>query len=145
MVTIEFMEAFEKHFYRSGKTSLATADIKLEPHIISFPMTPFNPYFEEFSDKIQRLIESGICPERLAGRTSTSMLRNKLYDETVPALVLSMDDLGIGFEICLILLVLSVATFILEVIFSKIKQTVKEYLTVLYAVKSFIGVGPKAM
>lgn len=121
------------------------AKIQLEPHIISFPMTPFNPLFEEFSEKIQRLIEAGICPDRLGGRISTSKLRNKLFDEKIPALVLSMDDLKIGFQVCCITLVLSVAAFILEVIYLKIRQTISEYLAAVYAVKAFTRIGQVMM
>lgn len=145
VVTTEFMEALEKHFYRSGKTSVAVADVNLEPIFISFAMTPFNPFFEEFSEKIQRLVEAGICPDRLAGRTSNAKLRNKLFDEEVPALVLSMDDLGVGFEVCLIPLIMSAVAFFVEVIYSKLKATVQEYFAAMYAVAAFIRIRQVAM
>lgn len=131
------MEALEKHFYRSGKTSVAIADVTLAPIFISFAMTPFNPYSEIFFEIIQRLIEAGICPDRLAGRTSNVKLRNTLYDEEVPPLVLSMDDLGVGFEVCLIPLTLSFVAFIFEVLCPIIKQNILEYAVAIYSVVAF--------
>lgn len=134
------MEALEKHFYRSGKTSVATADVSLEPHFISFAMTPFSPCFKDFSEIIQRLVEAGVCPDRLAGRTSNAKLRNELYDKEVPVLVFSMDNLGVGFEICLIPLVLSALAFIFEIIYFKIKQPTAKYL-IIHAVTAYVKTG----
>lgn len=61
-----------------------------------------------------------------------------MYDEEIPALVLSMEDLGIGFGVCLIPLVLSVTVFVFEVIFSTTKQTAKEYLAALFVALTFV-------
>lgn len=107
---------------------------------INFPVRSFSPFYEIFNEKIQRLVEAGICPHRLVGRISFEKSVNKRFDEEIPALVLSMDDLEIGFELCLIPLMLSVAVFIFEVFYTKMKQTVKDHLLAACIILAFIKI-----
>lgn len=116
-VTVQYIDNVEKRYYRSGKTSLEIVgqDSFIWTSFITFSMLEYDPFFEEFSEAIQRLIEAGVCPERLYGQIAGVKLRNQRTNEEVPALVLTMDDLGIGFVACLIPLLLGVASFIVEV------------------------------
>lgn len=101
-------------------------------------MRSYSPFFEIFADNIQKLVEAGFCPHRLAGIITSS--RRELYEDEIPPLVLSMDDLGVGFEVCLIPLALSLLVFVSEVIYSKVRKTVKDYLTALFAVVTFLKI-----
>lgn len=135
---MEYLSSVEKFYYRNGKTSIEVSDFDLETQTITFPIRSYSPFFEVFSEKIQQLLEAGICPHRLAKKTLSTDGKNKkmykMYDEEIPALVLSMEDLGVGFEICFIPLMLSVAVLFFEVAYSK----AKEYLAVPFKVFTFI-------
>lgn len=114
MVTKEFVEKFERQILADGKTSLNFLEEKLREYFVTFAMPKFSPFFEEFKNKIQRLIEAGICPEKLAIGTFPVSFKQDKIDIEVPALVLNMDDLEIGFLVCLVPLALSVIAFIGE-------------------------------
>lgn len=112
--TYELIAATQKKDYRSGKSSIQVIKDKTLPMEITFSMEPFHPFFEEFHDKIQRLIESGTMRFNEAGQSFG-------FDEEVPPLVLSMDDLGIGFVVCMIPLTLGAIAFIVEVLSPNVK------------------------
>lgn len=132
--TLEFLNKVEKTDYRTGKTSIEISELDIESQPITFPMPSNTPFYETFKEKIQWLAEAGICPYRLAAKTLSQAGENSMmYDEEIPALVLSMDDLGIGFEFCLFPLLLSLLAFILEIIHSRIK----ELLTVLIVMNAY--------
>lgn len=137
--TLEFLDKVEKTDYRSGKTSIVVSDLDLETQAIFFPMLLNNPFYETFEDIIQRLTEAGICPYRLIAKFFTfmksEMQTNKMFDEEIPALVLSMEDLGIGFEFCLIPLLLSLLVFSFEVIYPRLEK----YLTALTTIVVFFN------
>lgn len=136
---MEFLERIEKTSYRNGKSSIEISEnIKLKFEQTIFPIRNLSPFYGIFNKMIQQLVETGFCPHRLLGKTLSSKTKNKMFDEEIPALVLSMDDLGVGFEICLIPLSLSLTVFIFEVFYSKAKQKVQEYLTAVFAVLTFI-------
>lgn len=113
--TLEFLSKMEKKYYRNGKTSIKILDLDSREQAVNFPIQWFSPFYEKFNEKIQALIEAGICPHRLAGKVvPKTELTGRRYDEEMPPLVLSMDDLGVGFEVCLIPLALSVLVFNFE-------------------------------
>lgn len=121
MITLQFLNILEKSRYRSGKPSFRFLNVEGRTILIAFAMTPFDPFFEEFDEKIQRLLEAGVCPYRLNGDIIPIDDKNDLYDEEVPPLVLSMDDLGIGFIVCLIPLTLSIFVFMIEIAVPRIR------------------------
>lgn len=132
--TLEFLNKVEKTDYRTGKTSIEISELDIESQPITFPMPSNTPFYGTFGEKIQWLSEAGICPYRLATKTLSKAGENsKMYDEDIPALVLSMDDLGVGFEACLIPLTLSLIVFICEVVYQKVTA----YLIAFYIVSTF--------
>lgn len=141
--TLEFLDKVEKTDYRNGKTSIENSNLESRFQRISFPIQFFSPFYEVFVEKIQALIEAGICPHRLAGQLYSKRFRSKMFDEEIPALVLSMEDLGVGFEICLIPLGLSVVVFVLEVIYAKVKRLVGNYLVAAFVVLAFIKINKR--
>lgn len=120
VITIEHIELIEKRFYRSGKTSLEVLDYNVGTQFITFPLIPFSPFYEEFHATILRLIEAGICPDRLNGGMQRVISQSKRCNEDVPPLVLTLDDLGIGFIVCSVPLCLSAVAFLLELLIPKI-------------------------
>lgn len=115
----------EKYNFRNGKTSIEISEeFKLETQMITFPIPSGSPFYEVFGEQIVRLLEAGICPYRLTGSLLNMKVKTKRYDEEIPALVLSMEDLGVGFEVCLIPLALSIVSFIFEVIYAKARDCV---------------------
>lgn len=135
---MEYLDKIEKLHYRSGKTSIdISEEIELERKLITFPVRIFSPFYKQIEDTIQKLLEAGICPYRLNGKLSEEKFRNKRFDEEIPPLVLSMEDLGIGFEVCMIPLALSFFVFSVEIIWPRMKLSAKEYLTAVYVVFTF--------
>lgn len=139
--TVEFVKQFEKYHYRNGKSSVEISEeIKIESQMITFPTRSFSPFYEVFKEKIQGFVEAGIRFDMYARKKLMTTQRIDSYDEEIPALVLSMEDLGVGFEVCLIPLALSVALFAFEVIYSKIRKFVNESLVAAFAVLTFIRI-----
>lgn len=111
----------------------------LRHEIITFTMPLYSPFFEEFKDIVQRLIESGICPEMLGGKKYSFVYSAERTDNEVPALVLIMDDLAIRFLVCLLPLALSVVAFVCEVSVPRIKTleiTARDLLTFLFLIRA---------
>lgn len=119
-ITLEFIDTIEKSFYRSGKTSLTVLDYNVGTQFITFPLSPFSPFYEDFHETILRLIEAGICPDRMNGKMKKVVFQSKRRNEDVPPLVLTLDDLGIGFIVCSVPLCFSALVFLLEVLIPKI-------------------------
>lgn len=134
-LSMDYIEMLERRYFRSGKSSLAFLDEDIRSLTITFPMLPFNPFYEEFEEKIQRLIEAGTCPKRLIGRIVASTSENKRFNEDVPPLVLTLDDLGIGFVACLVPLGLSIIVFVIEISASKLRQ-LQNYLKAVFRWKT---------
>lgn len=134
-ITLEYLEYLESRRYRSGKTSLEVVEDQNVPVMTTFIMPLQNALVEEFFDMIRRLMEAGIKFRQQMQNAA------KPFVEEVPALVLSMDDLRIGFIACLIPLALSAVVFIFEVSVPKIKILVKamrDVLTAVYVIAAFL-------
>lgn len=134
LATSKLITKVEKKAYRSGKMSVKIINDKSVPLMLSFTMEFFNPFYDEFHYQIQRFIESG---RSVFHRN----FRHRLYDEPVPPLVLSINDLEIGFMVCLIPLALSAIAFIFEVALSKVKLLafrLRDTLTVVFVVAAFV-------
>lgn len=136
--TLEFLENLEKLSYRNGKTSIEILENnKLGAQRITFQMPSYSPFWKIFNERIQSLLEAGMCPHRLADHILSERSMNTRFDEEIPPLVLSMDDLGVGFGVCLIPLALSVSVFVFEVAYSKVKLFLKE-CSVLFVIFVFV-------
>lgn len=135
-ITLEYLDFMENRKYRSGKTSLEVVQDQTVPVMTTFLLPSLHPFFEEFHDKIHRLIESGRSfPKKHESQT-------KRFDDEVPALVLSMEDLGIGFAVCLVPLTLGAVAFVVEVTVSKIKllaKTMWDVLTAASVIRAFFA------
>lgn len=111
----------------------------LRSEIITFTMEICSPYFELVKEVTMRLIEAGICQEWLS---YFNLAHDRSQDE-VPALVLTLEDLAVGFLVCMIPLTLSVIAFIYEVAVPKIKTLAiktRDLLTFVFLIRAFAGI-----
>ena len=101
-------------FYRSGKSSLAILEEDMNTIFSSMLMSNYDPWNEEFNEQLHFLVSSGIY----------NFIRS-FYDledqippqsEEIPPMVLTLDHLGIGFEVCGIVCLLSIFIFLLELL-----------------------------
>lgn len=140
VATAEFMEFFEKRAYRNGKLSIGFLNQKLPGIFTSFPMAPLDPFFEEFDEKIQMFVESGVF--------IVTILQFKynvrtMYNEEVPPLVLTLDDLSVGFIVCLVPMALGVIAFLVEATAPRIKslaQNIRDALVAVYVVVASVKI-----
>lgn len=132
VATKEFVDFFEQESYRNGKSSLGFLEQQLPEFPITISFAPFDPFFEEFDEKIQKFVEAG-----LYDNFAYKYKNNRLFNEEVPPLVLTMDDLSIGFLFCSIPMALGVVVFMLEVITDKLTvlaEKLREIFVAVYVV-----------
>lgn len=136
LATAQYVIQFERISLRDGKMSVKFLDEVLRPEFVTISMPWFSPLFEEFKDKIQRLVEAGVCPDRLAGKVISDKFGSS-QNTDIPPLVLNMEDLGIGFVVCLVPLALSAVVFISEIALPRIMATkTRDLLTFLYLIRA---------
>lgn len=112
-------------------------EVQPVPKVVSFKK--FLPFFEEIKIQIQALIEAGFKKKGFNRNVKNFQYYHEGINDSVPTLVLKMDDLEIGFLVCMIPLALSVVAFVCELAVAKIKSlTVKmrDLLTFLYFIRA---------
>lgn len=138
LLTKEYFEIIEQKAYRSGKSSIGLLSQNLPKFLITFSFAPFDPFFEHFDRYLQRYVESGMFNDLVYG---DKKLYGRSYNEEVPPLVLTMDDLAIGFLVCLIPMVLSAIVFFIEVSKQKIETLairIRDALVAKSVVEAFV-------
>lgn len=123
LATLEYLISTENIAFRSDRSSLTVLEEKLGVIPITFLMTKFHPMFKEFSEQILRHRELG----------GYRGVKIKTRKEQTPPLVLTMDDLQIGFILCLFPLTLSVVTFLIEMTFPKTQEIILDFKLMLSA------------
>lgn len=106
------LERFENQVYRSGSSSISLLD---EVYIIQscgFAFPPFSPFFETFNAKIDQMISNGIIDHERKMQNDPKLATI----EESEAQVITLEDLGLGFEICLISMAISLTAFIIELL-----------------------------
>ena len=86
-------------------------------------MNKYHPWNEEFNSNILLFLQSGIID-----RDVLFIFKYQIRNENIPPLVLSMDHLGIGFEIIDVMLGISSAMFILEIALERVLKLFYFYL-----------------
>ena len=93
----------------------------LNTYYIRLWLRPFEPWCETFNEMILMHMSAGLF--RLEDLTASdlqsfqSTFRFRLAATEIPAMVLSMDDLSVGFLICGVLLAIATVIFIVEMLF----------------------------
>lgn len=121
LTTAAYVSAFESKQYREGRMSFKILDEQLRTEFIVFPIEEFSPFFEEFKITIQLLVELGFKPSYSNKNAEHFKNRHETLDDLVPPLVLTMEDLEIGFSICLVPLIMSLAALVVELALPKVK------------------------
>lgn len=129
---------FERIVLKEGKMSVKFLDEKLRAEYQVFSTKNFSPFFQEFKRQIERLIEIGFKPNHLMSDLKNFNSQHEGIDDGIPALVLNMEDLGIGFMICLVPLVLSVIAFAGELLIPKI-YALRDLLALPYLVRNIVS------
>lgn len=138
MATRELVSVFEQNYLANVRSSLNFLDETLPVSIDTFAIELYSPLFEEFKNKIRRLVEAGICPKKLNGRTTVKDARPR-SEMKQPVMVLNMDDLAIGFLICLVPMALSCVVFVCELALPKmiaLATKTRDLLTLLLLMRA---------
>lgn len=147
LTTISFVGALEReHFKRRGdRMSLSFLGVDLPHETVTIPFKNFSPFYEEFKEIIQKFLNFGF---RLIGQHKAENFKHFHFfhlgiDDDVPALILKMDDLVIGFLVCSAPLTLSFLSFFCEVLKPRIKALatfVRDFITFLYFIQNVVKI-----
>lgn len=133
--TFEVLADYKKTDLRDGKMSLTYIELLRQEQLL-FTMKKFSPFYDEFKWQINNFIECGHLKEYSLDRSKNA---NEGINDNVPPLVLNMEDLGIGFLVCLFPLTLAVVAFICELsvpLMSALAFSMRERLTFLYLIRN---------
>lgn len=106
------LDSIHRSFYRSGFSSLTALEETFITIHLEFPFLPFCPFYEQFYNEFGEIIAAGFI-EHWSNREKPPSGDSKLYEEISPEdpKILTLDDLAIGFQICLIPLTLGCIVF----------------------------------
>lgn len=136
LTTVDLVHNYEKKYQREGKMSVKLLDEELRSEFVVFSITTFSPFFEEFSNIFQRLLESGFKSNSFKISVEKFKSQHESIDSVVPALVLNMYDLEIGFLVCLIPFSFSVIAFVCELLWTR-RNALRDLLTILCLSRAF--------
>lgn len=107
--------------YRSGFASLYLLEenIFTVPSGINFPL--FSPLFEAFDQKVHQLLDTGLFSYWYRNLLNSKGFSRSKVEEIGPQ-VLTMEQLAVGFLICLCPLILSGLVFFGELIYFRIRK-----------------------
>lgn len=114
MASVEFVSLYERKYLRDGKPSWKFLDEQLRKLPCVFAMRRFSPLFEQVKNILQKLIEGGFLDHKMNAVKGSVEYKLERTSNEVPALVLNVNDLAIGFLLCSIPLSLSVFAFFFE-------------------------------
>lgn len=137
--TVNVVDYFETLLYRDETMSLVFLDEELRKELVLFPMKKFLPFFEEFKMQVQRLVESIEWTKHTNGNRKRLKARHEGINDSVPALVLNIDDLEIGFLVCCVPLAFGVVTFFCEALrpwIINLADDARNLLTFLYVIQA---------
>lgn len=138
--TVEFILKFQQEVYRfGGKMSLRFLEEARKSEFVTFTMENFSPFFEEYAKQIKLLIEAGINPAKTDLRKTLNFFRTRNLERDLPELVLSLENLSIGFLVCLVPLSLSFVVFLCELAVPKTKSLatkIRDVLGIFFFVQS---------
>lgn len=126
----EVMETIVNNgIFLRGSWSLIMLEENIKTSYIGLYYKPYSPFFEAFNEKTLRLVEAG-----LTEKWANIVMKKKdfvVIDEIDPQ-VLTMDHLEIGFLVCLFPLVLSIVTFIGELLINSDLKALKKFFQKMF-------------
>lgn len=139
LTTVNVVDQFETHLYQDGKMSLKFLEEELRSELTLIAIRKFSPFFEEFKMRIQMMVETEFKVLSTNGNSKHFRDQHEKINDSVPALILSIDDLKIGFLVCCVPLALSVVIFFCEVLRPKLlalAMKARDLLTFLYVIRT---------
>lgn len=119
---LAFVIGHEKKVYREGHMSLKILNEVLRHDALGIYFKPCSPFYEEFERQTQILLSTGLLSVTLTFRLDRFKDQHDTINDRVPAQVLFMADLWIGFLVCMIPLTLSAIAFLCEIMVPKLKN-----------------------
>lgn len=138
LTSVEVKRLAEYDRFRGGKMSVKFLDEQLRVAIVSVSIKKFSWFFEELNDKTQRFIEGGFMKRFTSDASEYFTAGNKAFDDDAPALSLIMEELKIGFLVCLVPLTLAAVAFVCEIAMPFIKAlaiSTRDLLTFVYWIR----------
>jgi hypothetical protein len=123
--------------YRSGEPSMQMIEQQLGSIYQTLMFAPGTPFLEVFNDLIHKLTSAGIIEQWVKSYFHPAG-KFKVNDKIGPQ-VLTMDHLEIGFLVCLIPLILSLAAFIAEISAGKVLKHLIWIKKMIFKAKTKIG------
>jgi len=121
--------------YRNGAPSLLLLEKTIKEIWDGFAFPRFSPYFEEFNEKISRMGSSGLISYWI--EQEAPELNDKLEVEEIGPQILTVDQLAVGFYVCLVSIVIAMMAFLCEVLIPFL-QVQGRKIALLAVVRAFI-------
>lgn len=128
----EFVSAVENRYLRSNKIPATFLDSPKETFTSNLMFRKFHPFFEVFNKKLDLMISSGIIQHWRSTYINPTLYTKK--EDAVPARILTMDECGIGFLICLASAFISLIVFCIECFTPVFKRSCKHCFELFIAV-----------
>lgn len=123
--------------YRSGFTSLTVLPQKISTYHIGLIYQPLSPFCEAFNEKLRDILSSGFIDD-LYKNFLNPKGRRRLIEPIGPQ-VLTLEQLSLGFQVCLILWIVSIVAFCCE--FATLWfQGIREYFVIYFTVRALATV-----
>lgn len=107
-----------RRFYRSGVSSIKILEEKVETLFMCFVFDAYNPFFDYVNRMLADLAAGGFLSYWQKLAINPKGLIRKI-DEIGPQ-VLTMEHLGIGFQICLVACAICVVILMFEIVFKRL-------------------------
>lgn len=123
--------------YHRGYSSLKTLDESIG--ILYSGVTMRRSFLETFNEKLGVLMSNGIIERLFSSHFGKDRFQKNM--ESVGPQVLTIDDLEVGFKICLIPLILSFVAFFFELLIPRVNILLKssaDRLVAVSVVKAFV-------
>lgn len=135
MASTAMISQLNNNFYHHGFSSLGLLEEVYLTVPISVMFHFYSPLFEPFDERIHQLQSSGLISYWYELESNDRGLKFKASD--IGPQVLTMDHVTVGFMVCLVPLVLSLLTFLIELAVFKLKEMFRSLKIILAIRKIF--------
>lgn len=125
LVTTDFLR-LQGNFYRSGVMSLSLLEETRATIFVTINFNLFCPFFDTFNSKIHDMNANGLT--RKIFEDAVNPRGHKLVEDEISPQVLTMNQLAIGFYLCMVPLSLSFLAFFFEVLYHRIRNKIPQML-----------------
>lgn len=140
----EFLFKLIQFSYRNGFASVKFLEETIFTSFAGLTLKLFCPFFESFNEKVGQLMANGMIQHWFSIHLNPK--GTKRGEEEFLSKALTMDDLGVGFQVCLIPLSLSIFVFFLELLYSRLTivlSDLKEKFVAMNVIEIFMEISIK--